>query len=122
MSTVALTEKSSFYQGVVLDMLSKMPYGRLHLTLPSGQILEIGDGMGIITAEATITNNDFFRRCVLYGDIGFGEAYVDGLWETNSIKNVIKWFLLNIEFTPGASGSKTKTFGLNVLKFFNKLS
>ena len=33
---------------------------------------------------------------MLFGDIGFGEAYVDGDWDTDNVTNVIKWFLLNI--------------------------
>src|SRR4051812_28672327 len=122
MSTVALTAKSTFYETTILDLLSKMPYGRLNLTLPNGQVLNIGDGSGGIIANATITNSNFYKRCLLYGDIGFGEAYVEGEWETDNITNVIKWFLLNVEFTPGVSGSKTKAFVLNVLKFLNKLS
>lgn len=120
MSTLALAEKSNFYQTKILDILSKMPFGRMNLTLPDGRLLVLGDGSGTITAEVTITNPDFFRRVVLFGDIGFGEAYVDGDWETNNIRNVIKWFLLNVEFTPGASGSKSNIFALNILRFLNK--
>lgn len=122
MSTIALTIKSDIYETIVLRSLSAMPYGRMNLTLPDGQTITIGNGSGGINAGITIKNSSFFKRCVLYGDIGFGESYVDGDWETNSIRNVIKWLILNIEYAPGASGSKTKTLGINTLKLFNKLS
>lgn len=122
MSTIALTIKSDIYETIVLRSLSAMPYGRMDLTLPDGQTITIGNGSGGINAGITIKNSSFFKRCVLYGDIGFGESYVDGDWETNSICNVIKWLILNIEYAPGASGSKTKTLGINTLKLFNKLS
>lgn len=121
MHTIALTWKRSFYESIVLEMLSKMEKGRLNISLPSGESISIGDGIGI-SANIEIKNENFFKRCVLFGDIGFGEAYVDGEWETDNILNVIKWFLLNIENSPGISGSKTKAFALNLLKFWNKIS
>jgi cyclopropane-fatty-acyl-phospholipid synthase len=121
MSTaVTVTTKRSFYEKVLLDLLSKMSLGSLELTLPSGETLKIGNGIGI-SASVEIKDNDFFRRCVLYGDIGFGECYVEGIWDTDNITNVIKWFLLNIENAPSVSGSKTNTFILNCLKIFNRI-
>jgi len=119
--SLTISGKRSFYEKAVLNLLSKMKLGTLHLVLPGGDQIRLGNGQGNITANVEIKNPDFFKRCVLYGDIGFGEAYVDGDWETDNITNVIKWFILNIENTPGASGSKTQSFAINVLKFFNKL-
>jgi cyclopropane-fatty-acyl-phospholipid synthase len=120
--TVAAYSPSDFYEKIVLDMLSRMSSGSLSLELPGGKMISIGNGHGGVSASVRINSNEFFKRCVLYGDIGFGEAYVDGLWDTNNVGNVIKWFLINIENSPGISGSKSKTFALNILKFFNKLS
>ena len=121
MQTIALIQKRSFYGSIVLDMLAKMEKGKLNISLPSGETLSMGDGIGI-SANVEIKNENFFKRCVLFGDIGFGEAYVDGDWKTDNISNVIKWFLLNIENAPGVSGSRSKTFVLNVLKSWNKIS
>lgn len=121
MSTaLTINAKRGFYEKIVIDLLFKMPLGTLHLSLPSGQILKIGNGEGNVVANIEITKSDFFKRCVLYGDIGFGESYVDGYWNTDNITNVIKWFLLNREYTPSVSGSKTKNLLLNTLKFVNK--
>jgi cyclopropane-fatty-acyl-phospholipid synthase len=119
--TLTLTKTSSLYQDTVLKMLSKMDKGCLTLTLPQGQTLAIGNGNGGISANICVNDDEFFKRCVLFGDIGFGEAYVDGLWDTDNITNVIKWVLLNVENTPGVSGSKIKSAGLNLLKLYNKL-
>jgi cyclopropane-fatty-acyl-phospholipid synthase len=121
MSTLAIAHNPSFYERVVLDMLSKMEKGRLDVSLPGGQSVTLGNGEGNIKADISINDNDFFRRCVLYGDVGFGEAYMDGVWETSSITNVIKWFLLNIDNAPNVSGSEAKTAILGMLKFFNKI-
>lgn len=97
-----------------------MNLGTLNLTLPSCEQIIIGNGLGI-SANIDVKNNDFFKRCVLYGDIGFGEAYVTGDWDTDNISNVIKWFLQNIENAPSVSGSKTQNLALNILKVFNKI-
>jgi cyclopropane-fatty-acyl-phospholipid synthase len=112
----------SFYERAVLDLLMRMKRGRLELIMPDGEDITIGDGTGGIHARAEITDPDFFRRCLLYGDIGFGEAYVDGLWNTPDITAVISWMLLNIDNAPTVSGSSAKGTILNVLRFWNLIT
>jgi cyclopropane-fatty-acyl-phospholipid synthase len=119
--TLALVKKGSFYQDVVIKLLSKMKLGKLNLTLHDGQQISIGDGVDRISANITINSPEFYKRCILFGDIGFGEAYVDGLWDTDSITNVIKWVLLNIDNAPSVSGSKVESAALNLLKIYNKI-
>ena len=58
---------------------------------------------------------------MLYGDVGFGESYTDGYWETDNITEVIKWFLLNVDSAPTISGSRMKAGLINILKFVNRL-
>ena len=65
MSTIALTHNPSFYERVVMDMLSKMDKGRLDVSLPGGQSVTLGNGEGGIRADMSINDIDFFRRCVL---------------------------------------------------------
>src|SRR6185436_16190300 len=113
---------SSFYQDVVLKALAQMSKGTLHLTLPDGGNFTMGTGEGNISARINIVDNEFYTRVIMYGDIGFGEAYVDGLWDTDNITNVIKWVLLNIDNAPGVSGSNSNTFILNILKIVNRLT
>jgi len=121
-NTLTLVKKDGFYQEIVIKFLSKMDKGTLCLTLPTGEQMTIGTGEGQIFANIIINSAEFYKRIILFGDIGFGEAYVDGLWDTDSITNVIKWVLLNIENAPGVSGSKAQTLGLNLLKWLNKLA
>lgn len=120
-STVTIAKKSSFYQDIVIKLLSKMDKGSLQLTLPNGETIFIGNGEGNISATIIVNNDEFYRRIILFGDIGFGEAYVDGLWDTDNITNVIKWALLNVESAPGVSGSKVQSISLNLLKLYNKI-
>ena len=94
-----------------------MRRGRLRIELPDGQAAQFGDaaapaGLAIaaparpIAGSALIRVRDesFFSRCALYGDIGFAEAYLDGVWETPDLTAVIAWFLLNLEQAPTLSG------------------
>ncbi len=113
--------KSGFYENAVLTALFKMDKGFLNLTLPNGENLEIGQKNSPIKANLVVKNDQFFKCVVLYGDIGFGESYVNGLWETDNITAVIKWIILNIENAPSVSGSKVKNIGLNVFKWFNRI-
>lgn len=119
--TATSTIKRNFYEKVIIELLSKMNQGTLNLILPTGELVKIGNGLNEIVATIEVKNNYFFKRCVLYGDIGFGEAYVDGDWETDNISNVIKWILLNVDNAPTASGSQAQAFALNILKFFNTI-
>lgn len=122
MSTAVISRtKRPFYEKLILSMLSKMDKGTMNITMPGGEHIQLGDGSGNVVANVTVNNSDFFKRCVLYGDIGFGEAYVDGDWDTDSITNVIKWFLINVDNAPTVSGSSAKSIVLNILKFFNVL-
>jgi cyclopropane-fatty-acyl-phospholipid synthase len=108
--TISLVRKTGFYRDIVLKALSRMDKGRLDLILPDGERVAIGDGKDGISAAMVIRHPEFYRRCVLYGDIGFGEAYV------------ISWVILNIDRAPGISGSKTQALALNLLKGWNKLA
>lgn len=120
MSVAAISQTNrSFYEKLILNMLSKMNKGTLNITTPKGEQIQLGDGSEEVVANIKITDPYFFKRCVLYGDIGFGEAYVDGNWDTDSITNVIKWFLLNIDNAPTASGSTSRSLILNALKILN---
>ena len=122
-SATAITDiKRGFYEKTILDIFFEMSKGKMEISMPNGEQIIIGTGDGHLNAAITIHNIKFFKRCVLYGDIGFGEAYTDGDWDTPNITNVIKWFLLNIDNAPAVSGSNLKSISLNLLRFINKVS
>lgn len=123
MNTLTAARTShSFFDRIVLNALSKMTLGKLELTLPNGEVLVFGNGENNIEANIQVNHPDFFKSIALYGDIGFGEGYTSGLWDTSNITNVIKWVLLNIENAPSVTGSKVKSLALNLFKIANKLT
>jgi len=109
------------YQRIVLDSLRKMTAGCLRLDLPDGATTVIGTPGAATSAHIRVLNPAFFQKCVLFGDVGFGESYVDGDWETDSISNVIAWAVLNVENSPAMSGSKARSLALNLLKSYNRV-
>lgn len=124
---------ASLFQRLVVGSLEPMRKGRLTLELPDGSTIHFGDsGLGTlhdlppgIAPEARIVVRDlrFFRRCVLSGDVGFGESYVAGEWDTPDVVAVIAWFLLNIDHAPTLSGSARRRvhgWALNLMGFMNR--
>ena len=86
---------------IVLNYLSKMTHGRLTLVMPDGSRHECGGaGLG---AEATISlrSDSFFEQVLLHGDIGLGETYSKGIWDTPDPAEVILFFLSNRRESDG---------------------
>lgn len=110
-----------FYQSVVLNTFETMTLGCLKIEMPDGTIRVIGQPGADISALIRVIHPTFFKRCVLYGDIGFGESFVDGDWETDDMTKVIKWAILNVENLSVMSGAKTKNGFGNVLRLANRL-
>lgn len=113
--------RAGLYERLVLDALSRMTAGCLHLELPGGAVKTIGTPGAEVTATMRIRDPRFFQRCVLFGDVGFGESYVEGEWQTDSISRVIEWAILNVENSPSMSGSKARRVALNLLQRYNRI-
>jgi cyclopropane-fatty-acyl-phospholipid synthase len=111
----------SIYETLVLKALKGMKKGSLLLIFPDGEQMQFGDSGTAWHATVKVVRPEFFRKCLLYGDVGFGEAYVEGDWDTDDITKVISWFLLNVEDAPTISGNHRKTWMLNLLKFANRM-
>ncbi len=115
-------KRSGFFRTLVTNALQSMQRGCLLLELPDGGTLRFGTGDEAHAVRIRVCREDFFRKCVLYGEIGLGESYVDGDWETGDIEAVLAWMLLNIENNPALVDQRPKAGLVNFLKFFNNLS
>lgn len=110
-----------FHERLILDVFEKMQQGYLRLDLPDRTTRHFGTPGHEVSAHIRVVRPAFFQRCLLFGDVGFGESYVDGDWETDSIERVISWAILNVENTPAMSGSTRRIAALNLLKTYNRL-
>ncbi len=57
-------------------------------------------------ANLVVKKDSFFKRTILFGSIGFGEAYMYEDFETNNLKDLLTWFLQNRKALP-AYGNKS---------------
>ncbi|WP_090219873.1 SAM-dependent methyltransferase [Epibacterium ulvae] len=78
-----------------LSTCETLPNGRLRLKTPDGQIYSFGN----TGAEVDLDIRDWAAVSALaaHGQVGLGEAYVAGLWETSSIENLMVFALQNRE-------------------------
>jgi cyclopropane-fatty-acyl-phospholipid synthase len=127
--------RASIFRAPVLAALAGMRQGRLEIELPGGKVIAIGAepeseivplGASAIripaVARLRVRRETFFRRCALYGDIGFAEAYRDGEWETPDLTAVISWFVRNHADAPTLSGSaRARSWAVNSLRVANRL-
>ena len=114
------TWRQNLAKAQVLSLLEKMPQGRLHVFLPDGQERIFGDGCADITARIRVFSDEMFERCIMFGDLGLAESYMDGLCDLQSIRSVVSWFLLNQD-SPVLNESKRASKLLNLLALSNKL-
>ena len=119
LETLPKAQSYNFYRNIVLKFMSAMTKGQLKISLPEGQTVTIGETDEMF-AEIQIKNNVFFKKCIVHGDVGFGEAYVDGDWDSPDLTQVIKWMILNVDNSPAMSGSNKKVSFLQVFQVFNR--
>ena len=131
-STFVERTKPSVFRHATLAALQDMKRGHLRVDLPGGGVRDFGNRtaaaqqalpLGIpAAAHIRVRREAFFRKCVLAGDIGFAESFIDGDWETPDLTAVIAWFILNLDDSPSLSGShKARSLVLNGLRFANRL-
>lgn len=82
---------------LVLASLEKIRNGRLTMTLPDGTHRVFGDPDSPVRAGIRVKRAGFFRRVLMWGDVGFGEAYQAGDFETDDLTALIRLFIENGE-------------------------
>ncbi len=130
-TSLAPARGASWAQRQVLAAFSGLPLGRLVLELPDGSTRVFGSAMardgevapGVAGhAAIRVRRPAFFKKCLLHGDIGFAESFIDGDWETPDVTAVIGWFVLNHRDAPTLSGSsRARLLTLNVLRGLDRL-
>ncbi len=107
------------YRVIMDQVFTHMKLGRLTVSMPDGTKRHYGNGEGPAKAHINIRRGDFFRKCVHYGAVGFGESYVDGDWDTPDLTKVIAWMILNHENLPAERGRNKKFTVIDALSFLN---
>ncbi|MBI6630982.1 SAM-dependent methyltransferase [Pontibaca salina] len=78
-----------------LDTCAQIQCGSLRLRTPQNEVYDFGQGSP--AAEMLIHDWSVITAIAARGDIGLGETYVAGLWETASIADLTEVALRNLE-------------------------
>ena len=88
---------SSFVEKGWRDALARLETGRLEFVAPNGEVTFAGGKTPGPNARFHIHDWDVIRRVMARGDIGLGEEFIAGSWETDNVENLISLFLLNLD-------------------------
>lgn len=77
------------------NIFSKIQTGSLTLQLPDNRLWRFGRDEGNRQAKIIVYDYAFFTKTIMAGDVGIGEAYTQGLWETSDIVALFKVFIAN---------------------------
>ena len=80
---------------LIFNFLSKITIGGITVILPDNKVMHFGDRSSSIQGDITIHDYRFFSDVVLDGDIGLGEAYMEGTWDTKDLPGLFGIFIKN---------------------------
>ncbi|MGL5446625.1 MAG: class I SAM-dependent methyltransferase [Rhabdaerophilum sp.] len=83
----------------VLRFVLGLSAGSIRITLPDGRIFAVETGKTGPQAEIRIRQWRFARRVMFAGDVGLGDSYGDGDWDSPDITEVVKLFASNEDLT-----------------------
>jgi cyclopropane-fatty-acyl-phospholipid synthase len=89
---------------IMLAAAQRIRVGRLTIVLPDGTRRTFGDGASDRAAEMHIHDTAAVARLLLGGDIGAGEAYMDGLWSSPDLPALFRVAALNGEALALSTG------------------
>ena len=85
-------------QSLLMQTLRRMQIGQLSLQLPDGSHHRIGSPDSQPLVQVTVHDPEFFKRVVLQTDIGLGESFIAGQWDTDNLSAFLKLLILNEPF------------------------
>lgn len=96
----------------LLDLLAQIDIGQLRVELPNGESMLLGqaDANGRTNASLRIHHWKLFDDVLARGDIGFGEAYIDGHFDSPDLAALLT--LLNLNRKTLASAVHGRWWGL----------
>lgn len=125
-SVLITTSEASFIdkicRNIFLKCLQSLPLGSLTILEDGHKVAQFGDPNDNLHANVNILNIKAYRPLLLGGSVGAGEAYMDGLWDSDDITAVVRIFARNLP-TLDKWENKFKWLSMPILKlqhFTNK--
>ena len=86
--SVSFNKRFSLIERVFIRLMRRLHSGSLKIEFPSGSFAVVGN-ISMPLADIKITDSKFFRYVLSGGSVGFGEAYVNGLWTTSDLSALL---------------------------------
>jgi len=102
---------------LVLAHLGRHQLGDIRVTMPDQSLLHFGNPGTGPAAEITIHRYRFFTRVAAAADVGFGEAYVEGDYDTKDLTTLLSFFVANQHEVD-----ERNLWSTRVGQFFNKIT
>ncbi len=110
-----------FYGRAFLETFERAKKGCLTITLPNGEQRVFKGTQDGMVADMTIHNWACVPQIAMRGDIGLGETYASGMWESSDVSAFIAYCLQNIdELESYAHGSWMQRIGFVIYNTFLK--
>lgn len=87
--------RPTFHKKLFMKLLSQLNNGLVELR-ENGEIFQFGNNRSDIRAQITILNPKAYKKIIWGGSIGAAEAYIEGLWSTENLTEVIQVFSRNL--------------------------
>jgi hypothetical protein len=106
-----LPRSAPWYARQVIHLLQEIKHGCMHVSLPNGIELTIGEG--VPDAYIQFLQWSAFRDVLTKGDIGFAEGYLSGAWNTPDLTGLLCLLAKNAKRSTrrstGAGGASSTT-------------
>ncbi len=119
--TAPAASAPGFARKAFVSALSPLRRGGLELIFPDRSSHRFGESDSA-QARLIVRRECFFQKCLLRGDIGFAESYMDGDWDTPDLHAIFSWILINADRAPTLSGSAARTCALGLLRFADRIA
>jgi cyclopropane-fatty-acyl-phospholipid synthase len=109
------------HKRLLLRLMSGFTAGRLEWKAEDGTLHLLAGRKEGPHAQIEIRNAAFYRKVLRYGDIGMGEAYMDGDFETADLVELLSFFIANYPHLPGRKSNPVVRFLVTLLKSGHRL-
>lgn len=104
-----------------ISLALRLEYGDLTIRIPDGREFVIRGRQPGPRADFLINDYRFASRLFRAGDIGFAEAYIDGLWDSSNVTAFLELFCRNRDLVSRLLADRPLTrIAQNVFHWFNR--
>ncbi len=97
------TLQNSFeLQNLLFKFLKKLQYGSIQITTPENKVFTFTSDQPGPLAHIQVNDQRFYDVLFEKGDIGLGESYIKGYWDSPSLSDLIQFGVLNKEVLKSA--------------------